>query len=233
MTRAEVMYLARAYSQVPSGVLSDTLAYKFQDQEEIRIWGEAARRAPSLLMTTQTVAYPALAEYVAFTTPAYRLMLVGTKADSGNRYTLFQQMSNIEFSELESSGQHANAGSQYKFHFNGSNLYLRPMPTQALSLLVYYTPYCTVATATTGNILGGNIVLEPFGEYMANRVALKLRMITGRNSDNLTKIVDDQDKDFETQAQRLQDAEPAHVGRTESYLTGAGASPTYMGADPF
>jgi len=231
MTRAQVMDLARVYSQVPATVLGDTQAYKLFNQEEIRIWGEVARRAPSVLMTSQDLAYPAQADFITPATPMYRLVLLGTKADSGNRYAFFRQLDNIEFAELERQYTVGNAGSQYKFHFNGTNLYLRPMPQSALTLKAYYVPKCTNGTAITDSIFGGNTVLDTFGEYLANRLALKLRMITGRNTATLQVIVDSQDKDFMSQVQKMQDAEPQHVTRTNDYLTNVGASGSYLSDD--
>lgn len=232
-TRADVMYLARAYSQVPSSVIGDTLAYKVMDECEKWMYGEAARRAPSLMMTTATVTYPASTSFIVPTASIYRLVSVGVKADAGGRYTLVQQLGNIEFNELELSEQHACSGGPFKFHWNGTNLYLRPMPTSEITLLLYYVPSLTTGTTASAAIFAGNAMMSTFLELLANKVALRLRAMTGRDASVLMATVADQEKAFLEQVQKLQDAEPAHVARTESYLTGSGAGSSYTGSDPY
>ena len=232
VTRASVMSLARTYAQVPTTVIGDTNAYLLQDEIELAMYGEAARRAPSLFMTTQTISYPANTSFIVPTIQPFRIVLLGTKADSGSRYTFFQPCGPLEFNELESSNQHANTGPPYKFHNNGTNLYLRPMPQQATDIFMYYTPACSIATTTTGNVFGGNVQMQVWANLLAMRLAVRLRMITGRDITSLATMVKPEDENWNQQIQLLQDAEPAHVAKTESFLTGGGGA-TYLDEDNF
>lgn len=223
-TRADVLSMARMYSQVPTTLLGDTQAYLMLDQEDRNLWNEISLSNPMLLASYVDITYPANTEYYAITSPTIlRLVLVGKKNTQANiNFSFEYPLKYLEFVELELQNLVNLNMPQYKFHWDGARIHCRPMPSDALLLRLAYVPPITLGTGTTGTVMGNVTYLQQFADLLSVRLAIRMLAAQGRDTGTWPALAAERFKTMEIHIEKAQDAEPHHVGMTDAFRENRG-----------
>ena len=144
-----------------------------------------ATGAPDRFLTSSTLTYPAMAENVTLPVAAQQAQIVHVYTRNQNTASSFQTV--LEPIRVREFANIAETGYPKCYAINGTQIRLRPVPSQAAALTVFYLPSLTPLASATDTFTE---IPAMFAHLYAMAACIRLRAI---NEDPADSLIDARD----------------------------------------